>query len=744
MVSSGLEIDKSTWEHLDAHLDAALDRTGAARESYLEGLGSEDRAALRELLKHADRSGPVEELLMLTAAAPEPVIGSWRLGPEIGAGGMSTVYDVHHVDASLDLRGAMKLLRGGPGTAHFVERFQQERDILIGLRHPHIVGVFDGGTTAAGTPYYVMERIEGPAWSEWCSANPLRERVRRLIQICRAVDYAHQRLIVHCDLKPANLLFDGDGEPRVLDFGIAKLLALGEQTMTGQRMLTPRWSAPEQVSGAAVTTRTDVHALGLLLWSTITERVPRESLSGTALLADVGVRPLPAPSTIAAVARGDLDAIVLRATALDPADRYRSAAELADELQRHLDGEAVIARAGARWYTFSRWLRGHRRGVLAGGVIMALVIGWSISTTAQNAQIAAERDAARQAARRAKTSQELLVGLLESADPANARGETLTAREVLDAGVRELQIGSVDPDLRGELLTVIGRVQLAVGDEPAARASLEEARSLTLEALGPDDRRTLEASLQLCRTIHPEGDAAGLARTLALLPRLRGRDNADLRAAALLHVAELHGDLKEFEQCRARAEEAAAVYDELGDVRHGARARAVQGFAAHRLGDEQGRELLVRALADLEGLFGTRVHPEIADMLHELTMMSEAEDTVRIAREVVEIRRTLDGGGWRTAVALNNLGLALEGTRPEESLSFLREGVALASEALGATHPKVESLRMNLGAVHMTSGDPKEGERVLQQVLDNPRASAATRERARVYLEKTKPAAAEP
>ncbi|MCA9659446.1 MAG: serine/threonine protein kinase, partial [Myxococcales bacterium] len=353
MVSSGSEIDPSAWNHLDALLDAALDRTGAAREAYLAGLDAADREALRRLLKHADSDGPVEELLALTSAEVEPVIGTWRLGPQIGAGGMSSVYAVRHVDPAVDLRGAMKLLRGGPGTTRFVERFQQERDILVGLRHPHIVGVFDGGTTAAGVPYYVMERIDGPDWAAWCPAHPLAERLRRLVQICRAVAYAHQRLIVHCDLKPANLLFDRDGEPRVLDFGIAKLLDLGEHTLTGQRMLTPRWSAPEQVSGAAVTTRTDVHALGLLLWSSITDKVPRGGLSGTALLADVGARPPPLPSTIAPIARGDLDAIVQRATALDPADRYRSAAELADDLERHLRGEAVHARASARWYTLS-------------------------------------------------------------------------------------------------------------------------------------------------------------------------------------------------------------------------------------------------------------------------------------------------------------------------------------------------------------------------------------------------------
>ncbi|MEZ4385142.1 MAG: serine/threonine-protein kinase [Nannocystaceae bacterium] len=744
MVGPGPAIDPSSWRHLDALLDAALDRTGAAREAFLAAQPAADAAALRDLLKHADCDGPVEEMLALTRAEVEPVIGTWRVGPQIGAGGMSSVYAVRHVDPAVDLRGAMKLLRAGPGTTRFVERFQQERDILVGLRHPHIVGVFDGGTTAAGIPYYVMERIDGPDWGAWCAANPLAERVRRLVQICRAVAYAHQRLIVHCDLKPANLLFDRDGEPRVLDFGIAKLLDVGEHTITGQRMLTPRWSAPEQVNGAAVTTRTDVHALGLLLWSTITGKVPREALSGPALLADVGARALPLPSTLAPVARGDLDAIVQRATALDPADRYRGAAELADDLDRYLRGEAVLARARARWYTFSRWLRSHVRGVLAAALTLALALGWALSTAAQNAQIAAERDAARQAAVRAKASQELLVRLLESADPANARGEALTAREVLEASVRELEVGAVEPALRGELLTVIGRVQLAVGDPEAARASLEEARALALASFGPSDRRTLEASLQLARTPHPGGERAGLVRLAALLPALTRPRDADLRAAALLQIAELHGDLKEFAECRARAEEAAARFDALGDVRHGARARAVQGYAAQRLGDPRGRELLLEALADLEALFGTRVHPEIADMLHELAMMSAPEESIAITREVVAIRRTLGGGAWATAVALNNLGLALEATRPEESLSALREAVQIASDDLGADHPKVERLRMNLGAVALGAGAQEEGARLLRQTMSNERARPETRERARVYLDELAAADAEP
>ena len=203
-------------------------------------------------------------------------IQGWVLGERLGEGGSSVVVAATRTAADgFTQEAALKLLRTGAGHESFVRHFQRERQILVGLVHPHIVRLLDGGSTDAGLPWYAMERIQaGIPLTDWCAGRPLSVRLRVLIQVCRAADHAHQRLVVHCDLKPANVLVDPDGAPHILDFGIARLLDEGEQTRTS-RLLTPRWAAPEQIAGDDVTVATDVYALGLLLWAVLTGEAPR-------------------------------------------------------------------------------------------------------------------------------------------------------------------------------------------------------------------------------------------------------------------------------------------------------------------------------------------------------------------------------------------------------------------------------------------------------------------------------------
>ena len=279
------DLSPEAWDRLDSLLDQALDVTGPERDAFVAALPAEDAAALRSLLDGLDGPDPLADLQAVAAGVPSQ-IGRWRVGELLGEGGMSAVYAATPVDGELAMDAAIKLMRKGPGTADFEDRFRRERQILLQLRHPHIVRLLDGGRTPAGVPYYVMERVRGLHWVDWCQTQPVGARVRALIEVCGAVDHAHQQLVVHCDLKPENVYVDEDTGPRVLDFGIAKLTEEDGRTATGARLLTPRWAAPEQIDGGAVTVRTDVHALGVLLWTALTGQPPWQASSGTGLLSN--------------------------------------------------------------------------------------------------------------------------------------------------------------------------------------------------------------------------------------------------------------------------------------------------------------------------------------------------------------------------------------------------------------------------------------------------------------------------
>jgi serine/threonine-protein kinase len=648
-----------------------------------------------------DRTEAVQEPLPLSGTpGADGEFRDWALAEVIGRGGSSVVYAATRTAKGFRQHAALKILETGASDERFVARFERERRILLQLVHPSIVRLLDGGTTDTGRPWYAMERIDGVPLTAWATDRPLPERIRALIAVCRAVAFAHQRLIVHCDLKPANVLVDSEGTPHVLDFGIARLLDEHENTGTLQ-LLTPRWAAPEQLEGRAVTTQTDVYALGLLSWAVLTGAAPRDGLTGAALVTtaqDV----LAAPSTHATGCRGDLDAIVLRATAPEPEARYRTAAELADDLERHLRGDAVQAREGVLWYRTTRWIR-RNRAIVAGLSVGALLLaGWAVTMTVQSNQIAAERDRARQQAVRAEQTLDLLVGMLEAADPAHARGEALTVKEVLRSGARELEVSDAEPELRGELRYALGRVLYASGAEEDAEASLVEAVDVLTSAYGPDHRQTLRASLLLTkvRSTQKNEPKAYLPEAEAILEQFEAGPRDAALARALLMVADLSATAGELERGREQTREARALFQELGDARSAARALAIDGYIGCRLDDDA--TLLRRALEETEAVLGTRVHPDVADLLQELSQCTSATAEDRaIAEEAMELRRTLVGESWVLATALNNYGLYLESRDPEAAIAKTREAWEMASSVRGADHPQAVRLGMNHAAVRI-------------------------------------------
>ncbi len=397
------------FAQLEQLFTEAVGLDGPARAALLDGVNDPAlRTELEELLRNDARSQ--DQLasaitgLARTAAGDEGappewagrVIGSYRLIREIGRGGMSIVFEAAR-EGDFAQRVALKISTLAPFSQPLLERFRQERRILAGLEHPHIARLIDGGSTSEGLPYFVTEYCEGEPLDRYLArANPsLRAACELFLKICAAVEYAHQNLIVHRDLKPGNVLVDDRGNPKLIDFGIAKLLDLEEaQTQTAIGPGTPSYTAPEQILGRAVTTRTDIYQLGLLLFEMLTRRraQPVEATSLAALQRAICEVELPLASSLpgAERLRGDLDVIIATATQKDPERRYQSVAALADDLRAHLESRPIRARADSPAYRIGRFL--HRNQLASSAValaVLALLAG--VAATTYQARLAERR-----------------------------------------------------------------------------------------------------------------------------------------------------------------------------------------------------------------------------------------------------------------------------------------------------------------------------------------------------------------
>jgi non-specific serine/threonine protein kinase/serine/threonine-protein kinase len=407
------------WQRLEDVFHAALEQPPDSRAAFLDracGNDTDLRTEVERLLyadAHASAFvGSAAAGVGRMAAAALPAgdhIGPYRVVRELGRGGMGTVYLAERADAQFDMRVAIKLIKRGMDSDAVLERFRHERQILAGLDHPNIARLLDGGTTADGLPYFVMEYVDGQPIDEYSRARQLTigQRLQLFRQVCAAVSYAHQHLVVHRDIKPSNILVTSDGVPKLLDFGIAKLLEAGGSDVTlvtdvGSRAMTPQYASPEQLRGDRVTTVADVYALGVLLYELLAGARPYDVSGKSADAAQeiIETAEVVRPSAAAATAgqtvlarrlRGDLDTIVLTAMRQDPAERYASVALLADDVRRHTDGLPVVARGDSWTYRAARFVRRRKLGVAAAAAIVLTLVGGVIATSWQASVARAER-----------------------------------------------------------------------------------------------------------------------------------------------------------------------------------------------------------------------------------------------------------------------------------------------------------------------------------------------------------------
>lgn len=741
----------------------AIDRDPAERLAWLvEACGTDQKllAEVEMLLEASAETAPLLETppplpgfpQLPRRLAADQLIGQ-RIGPykilrEIGQGGMGTVYLAERADEQFRKRVALKVVKRGMDAEDILSRFRHERQILAALDHPNIARLLDGGTTTDGLPYFVLEFVEGEPLDVYCATHNLSlpERLNLFRTVCGAVHYAHQNLVVHRDLKPANILVTAEGVPKLLDFGIAKVLnpALLSDTLaptaTSARPMTPAYASPEQVRGQTITTASDVYALGVILYELLTGQRPYEVKGKElyevvrAVCESVPNKPSTAigermkdedgrlkkgtssvhpssfilhPSALA----GDLDNIVLMALRKEPQRRYASVEQFSEDLRRHLTGLPVIARQDTFGYRTSKFVARNRLAVAAASIIAVLLAGFVVTTMVQARRIARERDRAQLERAKAEKVSAFLVDLFKVNDPSETRGNQVTAREILDKGTDKIRAELKDqPETQATLLHTIGEVFYSLGLYERSATLLEEAVQLRRQTLGnehPDLARTLTALAQSLFDLGQNDRTEALTReALAIRRKAFGNEHRE--------VAESLNDLALLTKLKGDFATAEPLYRETIAVQRKLSGNDSLEVATplHNLGvllsdkkDFAGAEAAEREALEIRRKRLGPDAPDVAMTMHNLASMlrnkgdiAGAEQTLR---DVLALRRKIYPEGHpQTALTLHNLGTLLrDQQRYTEAETCLREALAIRLKTLPADHAHIGRVRIELGRV---------------------------------------------
>lgn len=633
--------------------------------------------------------------------APGTRLGPWELIRELDAGGMGVVYLARRADNSYDKQVAIKFVRVDPMLpawmrADLIARFENERRLLARLDHPHIARILDGGRSQAGVPYLVMEFVDGDSLTQYCDRAGLDIPARLALfrRVCEAVQAAHRHLIVHRDIKPQNILVDRGGEPRLLDFGIARLLAEGggDDTQTTGMAMTPTYASPEQLRGEPLTTASDVYSLGVVLFELLSGARPYE-LAGLSPAESERLVCETTPPTLrraltrgdlvpqerearTRAIRGDLERLVAQALHKDPQLRYGSAQALADDIGRFLAGLPVLAHPDSLAYRAGKFLRRHRVGSAAAAVALVLLL------TAASIAAWQWREAARAAQDTAQVNA-FLLDIMRVSNP-YASGSEITLAQALDeasALVEQRFIGR--PDLAVGIRTALGESLFARYRLDAAESQLRRALADGERLFGADDARTVQALATLASVVKESNrlaDAQALFEdALARLERA-GDVGVPLYASVLNDLGVMHLIAEDFESARSYLERALATAAGPSEER----ARTVANLAQAS-----------RGVGDLD----------------------RAEALYREAQPILE--SLYPDGGPHLAVLLNNRArLAWERDRPEEAIDLQKQAVAMHRRSFRGDHVMILVPITNLARMALDTGDSVLGAASAEQAVE--------------------------
>lgn len=717
------------WRRIEAALDRILDLPPWDRLAVIDAEFEEDPRlikAVRELLSAEDLPGSVLDqdidslsVLLLDETdptSPDSLVGGFagpfKIVKKLGQGGMGGVYLADRSDGQFDQRVALKVVRAGFESASLRSRFVAERRILAKLDHPNIARLIDGGFLADGRPYFAMEFVDGQTLSEWCEKNqaPLRRRLEMLLSVCEAVAFAHRNLVLHLDLKPANIMVTEQGVPKLLDFGIAAMVqpdsGEGEDSKVGgiplpeamaqirPRALTPEYAAPELVRGDSISTVTDVFALGMVLQDLLADQsVPRE-----------------------------LGSVVAKACHRNPLDRYPSVADMASDLQAFLSGFPLSAHPGSPLHRGGKFFRRHRLAASAVAALLMALLG-GLSATLWQARIA------RNEAEKAEKVKDFLVGVFVDADPERSDADVVTTKDLLERGAERVRVELAgQPEIQADMLLTIAQVYRNLGSHAEAIPLVEEVVESRKALFGPRHDAVAEALNERGWLEYLQGawgEAEGTLREVVKLRRkLRDTEPQDL-ARSIDNLAEVRRVQADFQEAEALAREALALRRRfLGDHVDIATSLNNLGVIVRQTGAGAEAEPFFREALEIRRRLQGPDHPEAWATQGNLALWlrehGQREEARGILADLLQRQRSRFGEDHPLSLGtLNNLAsLHRDLEDLEEAAALFRQVLSLWQARGGARHPNAITSKNNLGAVLREMGELDEAEAHFREVRE--------------------------
>ncbi len=686
-------------------------------ERMIEAAGQSNAPIDRPALEAVVADGTSTAAISDSISGAGAVVGPYHLLDLIGIGGMGEVW-LAEQKYPVRRRVALKLIKAGMDTREVVARFESERQALALMDHPAIAKVFDAGSTSQGRPYFAMEYVTGVPITTYCDRHKLttQERLELFMHVCEGVQHAHQKAIIHRDLKPSNILVtevDGKAVPKIIDFGVAKAISqpLTKYTLltrAGSIVGTPEYMSPEQAESAGqdIDTRTDVYSLGVILYELLVGALPLDlrTLSFADILRKLREEDARRPSTklrmlgeqssvsarnrstevkaLTRQLRGDLDAITLKSLEKERSRRYSSPSELAGDIERYLRNEVVAARPASFGYRARKYIRRHRLGVgLAGGLVLLLAI-FTIVQAIELRRITRERD-------RADRVTNFMTSMFKISSPSEARGNKVTAREILDKASKDIGAGLAnDPELQAQMMDIMGTVYFGLGLYPRADSLFARAVEIRRRVLGAEHPDTLRSMSSLANTLWSEGryaEAEKLEReALGIQRRVLGPEHPDT-LTSINNLANILDD-------QGHYAEAEKLNRQVVDIRR------------HMLGPEH-RDTL-NSMNDL------------GNVLQREGRLQEAES---LQRQLLDIRRRVLGqDDPDTLISMSNLGNILQSSgQYEQAEKVLREAQPVAARIVGVEHPIWASITYNLACIAARRGQRDEALLLLREAINH-------------------------
>jgi serine/threonine-protein kinase len=738
----------------------ALDSQGAARARHIAHACAGDEELRREvewLIESAERDespGKLEDIgvfaqtLLADVRIESTAPRRYHLRKRLGEGGMGQVWLAEYESGNVCRRIALKLLRhvGVPSPTDLA-RFHAEGRILASLDHPNIAHLVDAGANADGVPYLAMEYIEGERIDRWCATHKLglRARVECFLKVCAAVEYAHAHLVIHRDLKPANILVNARGEPKLLDFGIARLLDTGAgadaiRTATALHAMTPAYASPEQIEGAPLGTATDIYSLGIVLYELLTGVRPFDHLDtnharANAIISGAITPPSRQARTVTAgqapirrIPR-DLDAIVLKALRREPEQRYASVGALASDLRRYLVALPVLARRGQWGYRARRFVWRNRWGLSVATLLIALVATFLIDRVTQLRRIKLERN-------RAQAVASFTAGLFDYAGALAGRGNTVTVREMLDRGTEELQKrDDLSARIKGSLLLTMGQAYNSLKLGQLALPLLRSAQSLLATANPVERAHLLDAigQAQYKNINLPEAIAAHTA-AIALLRSAPG-EHTDEIADQRIRIAYLHSLIQDVPLTQSIAE-LESIVTELEKAAHPAEKTLIQAYSSLAIAYDNVNDnahalpFAERAVDLATRLYGATDQRTLTARTVQAQLLIDIDPT-RAATLYGELIAGYDH--FNSTPSINRGILSYNHSRAlrfsgqyAQAASEMEKALATARELGGARHPLTLAALNELGATYNLSGQPDKTQALLGDALADFAAAART------------------